>query len=199
VSWTEIAGFVTGAACVWLVIRENTWNWPVGIANNVFYLVLFLQVGLYADAGLQIFFVGLAAHGWAWWLRHGTDHGTRVVQQLSGRHAAAVAAGTATLTAALWLALNHATDSTVPFWDALTTSLSLAAQYLLTRKYIENWFLWMAADVIYVALYVYKDLWLTAVLYLGFLGLCVIGLRAWTATRRQTQDPVVVQAALSPS
>lgn len=183
-SWTEIAGFLTGAACVWLIVRQNTWNWPVGIANNVFFIVLFAQVGLYADAGLQVVYIGLAVYGWMWWLRNGRQHGQLVVQRLTRRHALGVLVGIAGGTTALTLLLVHATDSDVPFWDALTTSISLAAQWLLTRKYLENWWLWITADVFYIGLYAYKDLWLTAILYIGFIGLCIAGLRAWRETLR---------------
>lgn len=181
-NWTEVAGFLTGAACVWLIVRQNPWNWPIGIANNVFFIVLFTRVGLYADAGLQVVYIGLAVYGWAWWLRHGRQHGQLVVQRLTRRHAVGVLAGIALATTGLTLLLVHATDSDVPFWDALTTSISLAAQWLLTRKYLENWWLWITADVFYIGLYVYKDLWLTALLYVGFIGLCIAGLRAWRAT-----------------
>jgi nicotinamide mononucleotide transporter len=82
-------------------------------------------------------------------------------------------------TAILMLLLRRFTDSTVPFWDALTTAISLTAQYMLARKIIDNWWLWLAADVIYVALYIYKGLYLTAVLYVIFFALCVVGLVRW--------------------
>jgi len=79
-SLTEIAGFVTGALCVWLIVKQKTWNFPVGVANNMFFIVLFAEAGLYADAGLQVVYIGLALMGWYWWLHGGANRGRLVVR-----------------------------------------------------------------------------------------------------------------------
>ena len=179
VSWTEVLGFGTGALCVWLVARQHIANWPIGIANNVFFILLFVQAGLYADAGLQVVFISLAVYGW-WAWTHGGGPGSRLpVRRTSRREWLWLAAAGAAGTAALTLVLDRATDSTVPFWDALTTALSLMATYGQCRKLLESWWLWIAADVVYIPLYAYKELYLTSLLYLGFMTLCVIGLRDW--------------------
>ncbi|GAA0321719.1 nicotinamide riboside transporter PnuC [Streptomyces polychromogenes] len=180
-SWTEILGFATGALCVWLVARQHVANWPVGIANNVFFIVLFAQSGLYADAGLQIVFIALAAYGW-WSWTHGGGPGTAEalpVRRTTRAEWLWLLAAGAVGTAALALLLGRASDSTVPFWDALTTALSLMATYGQCRKLLESWWLWIAADLVYVPLYAYKGLYLTSVLYLGFLALCVAGYVGW--------------------
>ncbi|MGW7100728.1 nicotinamide riboside transporter PnuC [Streptomyces sp. NPDC054838] len=180
-SWTEILGSVTGAVCVWLVARQHIANWPIGIANNVFFIVLFAQAGLYADAGLQIVFIALAAYGW-WSWTHGGGPGTAgalPVRRTTRAEWAALAAAGAVGMLALTLLLGRVTDSTVPFWDALTTALSLMATYGQCRKLLESWWLWIAADLVYIPLYVYKGLYLTSVLYGGFLLLCVAGLAGW--------------------
>lgn len=182
----EILGFVTGAACVWLAVRQNVWTFPVGLANNVVYLVLFAGTGLYANAGLQVVYLVLGALGWYWWLRGGPERGRLVVH---GTPRAAWVVGllaAAACTAALVVALTAWTDSTVPFWDALTTSTSLLAQTMLGRKWIGNWWVWLATDVVLVGLYASQGLWLTAVLYVGLAALCVQGLREWSAARRAT-------------
>ncbi|MFD8416748.1 nicotinamide riboside transporter PnuC [Streptomyces sp. NPDC059650] len=184
VSWTEVLGFATGALCVWLVARQHVANWPVGIANNVFFIVLFAQSGLYADAGLQIVFIALAAYGW-WSWTHGGGPGTAgvlPVRRTTRTEWAALAAAGAVGVLALTLLLDRATDSTVPFWDALTTGLSLTATYGQCRKLVESWWLWIAADLVYIPLYAYKGLYLTAGLYVGFLALCVAGLVGWRRT-----------------
>lgn len=125
-SWTEALGFATGAVCVWLVARQHIANWPVGIANNVFFIVLFLQAGLYADAGLQVVFIALAAYGWWTWARGGglATADALPVRRTTGAEWTWLAAAGVLGTAALTLLLDRATDSTVPFWDALTTALS---------------------------------------------------------------------------
>ncbi|WNI25582.1 nicotinamide riboside transporter PnuC [Streptomyces sp. ITFR-16] len=180
VSWTEVLGFGSGALCVWLVARQHLANWPIGIANNLFFILLFTQSGLYADAGLQIVFIALAAYGW-WTWTHGGGPGTdRLPVRRTTRTEwtwllAAGAVGTLVLT----VLLDRATDSTVPVWDGLTTALSLAATYGQCRKLVESWWLWIAADVVYIPLYAYKELYLTSLLYAGFLTLCLFGLRNW--------------------
>ncbi|WP_327282736.1 MULTISPECIES: nicotinamide riboside transporter PnuC [unclassified Streptomyces] len=183
-SWTEILGFATGALCVWLVARQHVANWPIGIANNVFFIVLFERSGLYADAGLQIVFVALAAYGW-WTWTHGGGPGSAQalpVRRTTRTEWAALGAAGAAGVLGLTLLLGRITDSTVPFWDALTTSLSLVATYGQCRKLVESWWLWIAADLVYIPLYAYKGLYLTSALYAGFLALCVVGLLGWRRT-----------------
>ncbi|MFE5107096.1 nicotinamide riboside transporter PnuC [Streptomyces sp. NPDC056663] len=180
VGWTEVLGFGSGALCVWLVARQHLANWPIGIANNLLFILLFTQSGLYADAGLQIVFITLAAYGWWTWTHGGGPGSPDLPVRNTGRTewvrlCTAGVLGTAGLT----VLLDHATDSTVPFWDALTTALSLAATYGQCRKLVESWWLWIAADVVYIPLYAYKELYLTSLLYAGFLALCLVGLRNW--------------------
>ncbi len=183
-SWAELLGFVTGALNVWLVARQRISNWPVGILNVALLMVVFWTSGLYADAGLQILYVVLGFYGWWSWL-YGGRHRTRLeVSDTGAAEWVALAVAGVALTAALWLFLDRATDSTVPFPDAVTTALSLLATYGQTRKRWESWWLWIAADLIYIPLYAYKGLYLTAALYLIFLALCVFGLQQWRAARR---------------
>ncbi|SDC32458.1 nicotinamide riboside transporter PnuC [Actinokineospora iranica] len=185
----EVIGFLTGALCVWLVARQNPWNWPIGIVNNGAFFALFITAGIYADAWLQTVYLALAVYGWWAWLRGGErrggeGHSALAVSRTTARQWRVLAgigiAGTLALT---WL-LAAATDSTVPFPDAVTTVLSLLATWGQARKKVECWWLWIAADLIYVPLYAYKDLWLTAILYVGFMALCALGLRAWWADLR---------------
>ncbi|MFJ6945453.1 nicotinamide riboside transporter PnuC [Streptomyces wuyuanensis] len=193
VSWTEVLGFGSGALCVWLVARQHIANWPVGIANNVLFVLLFTQAGLYADAGLQVVFITLAVYGW-WTWTHGGGPGSDAlpVRRTTRTEWTWLLAAGVMGTIALTLLLARATDSDVPFWDALTTALSLMATYGQCRKRLESWWLWIAADVVYVPLYAYKELYLTALLYIGFMTLCVLGLRHWSrdlAARRPLPVP----------
>jgi nicotinamide mononucleotide transporter len=183
-SWGELAGFVSGALCVWLVARQNVWNWPVGILNNVAFFALFADNGLYTNAGLQVVFFALAVYGWWSWLRGGEDHtALRVTRTTAAQWWALLASGAVGGAALVWLLVEF-TDSAVPVPDALTTVLSLLATWGQARKKIESWWLWIAADVIYVPLYAYQGLWLTSALYVLFLALCVLGLRSWLADHR---------------
>jgi nicotinamide mononucleotide transporter len=177
-SLTESLGFVTGALCVYLTVFENVWNFPVGIANSAFFLVLFAGARLYGDAALQIVYIALGFQGWYLWLRGGENRTPLRAGRASGRLLLGVGAFVAAGTAALTFFFRYVNDF-APFLDALTTALSLGAQYLLNRKAVENWLLWMTADVLYVYLYSVRGLQLTALLYLVFLALCVAGLRGW--------------------
>lgn len=194
--WTEIAAFATGAVCVYLVVRQHIANFAVGIANNVLFIWLFVGAGLYADAGLQVVYIGLAGLGWWWWL-HGGERRTGVeVSDPSPAALVACVAAVAVITGVLQWVLLTWTDSTVAGWDALTTALSLVAQFMLSRKWIANWWFWIAADLVYIPLYAHKGLWLTAVLYTLFLGLCVAGLVQWRRDRdARTEQPAEAVAA----
>lgn len=193
-SLTETLGFVTGAACVYLVVRQNIWNFPVGLANNVFFIVLFMKTRLYGDAGLQVVYIFLGVHGWYWWL-HGGQNRTALAVRHAPRRVLGVLAGVVLVgTAGLAFALRAAGGS-APVLDALTTVLSLAAQYLLNCKYVENWHVWIAADLIYLYLYTSRGLHLTAILYFVFLCLCVAGLVSWRRSMAQRQALAPVGAA----
>jgi len=180
---TEVLGFATGGVCVWLVVREHMWNWPVGLANNAFFFVLFFQTRLFADMGLQVVYFGLGVWGWINWLYGGEQRTVLRVSRASPIEwiglVAFVPLGTWGLREVL-VAVNGA----APLWDALTTVLSLSAQYLLCRKRFENWFFWIAADIIYIPLYLSRELPLTAVLYAVFLCMCLIGVRQWRRSLR---------------
>lgn len=180
-TWPEVAGFVTTGLCVWLVVRRNIWNFPIGIASNIFFWVLFIRAGLYADAWLQVVYLVLGAAGWWMWLRGGPDRSALVVRRTPAPGWLAVLAFVAAGTWVIYELLTAHTDSTVPVADAFTTSLSLGAQLMLNRKWIGNWVLWIVADVLYIWLYWIKDLHLTSVLYLGLLAMCLVGARQWRA------------------
>jgi nicotinamide mononucleotide transporter len=178
IDFTEACGFVTGAVCVWLVTRGNIWNWPIGLANNLFFALLFWRARLFADMGLQGVYLILGIWGWWEWLHGGKNQSRLEVTRSTTKEWLGIGLfmifGTWGLRELL-IVVNGA----APFWDSLTTILCLAAQYLLCRKRIENWWLWIAADLIYVPLYFHRHLPLTALLYAGFIVLCVIGLCRW--------------------
>lgn len=185
-NWQELAGFLTGALCVWLLIRQNIWNWPIGIANNIVYVIVFYQSGLYADSGLQFVYMAIAFYGWWNWLHGGANHSVLQARRasLAGICGYLAMAGGATL--ALYWLLRH-TPSTVPLADGLTTALFLTAQYMMSRKVVENWWFWIAGDVLVIALYVYKHLYLTAGLYVVFTVMSTVGLLEWRKASTRSQ------------
>jgi nicotinamide mononucleotide transporter len=178
-SLTEALGFVTGVICVWLLAKQNIWNWPIGIGNNLFYVVVFLRSGLYADSALQVVYAALAVYGWWTWL-HQEPGEELPVTRTTGPVWLWLSISTVASAFLLWGLLSRFTDSIVPGWDGMTTAISLAATWGQCRKLLESWYLWILVDLIYIPLYVYKGLKLTAVLYAIFLALCIGGWRAWS-------------------
>ena len=160
------------------MVRQNVWTYPLGIANNVLFLILFTQSRLYGDAGLQVVYMGLAAHGWYLWLRGGVAHTGVKISVASPRLLMIMMAFIAIATYALMLVLR-AVQGAAPLLDAFTTALSLAAQYLQNNKKIQHWWFWITADVFYIYLYTSRGLHLTSVLYGIFLCMCIAGVIEW--------------------
>jgi nicotinamide mononucleotide transporter len=179
VSIAELLGFITGAACVWLLVKQNIWTWPTGIANNILSIVVFYRARLFGDMTLQFFFIAVSIYGWWHWLHPDDRHRDQVeVSRIPNRAALILSALTAVAIIVLVQGLRRI-PGTTPLPDATTTCLSLAAQFMQSRKWIENWWIWIAVDVLSVGLYVYKGLLLFALLYAVFMAMCIAGLLEW--------------------
>lgn len=189
-NWTEVLGFSTGLACVWLATRRNVLTFPIGIANNVVFIVLFVPAALYADVALQLVYLVLGVTGWVGWRRahrREDEAGVDFVRVARWPELAAfVGAGVVATAIIAWL-LGF-TDSSTRVADAATTSFSLVAQVMLNRRVLQNWVVWILVDVAFVGLFAVKGLWITAALYLVFIGLCVAGLRGWLRHHREQQE-----------
>ena len=184
-SRAELFGFITGALNVWLVTRENIWSWPLGVLNAGFYIVVFARTGLYSDTGLQVVYLVLSFYGWWNWAR-GVAPGTPLpVTRVGLRQMASLAAVGLFTWALLAAVTRQIPNAQLPVLDAALVATSLVAQWMMTRKLIEHWVLWIAVDVVYVPLLVSRGLRLTAVLYAVFLVLAIAGFVQWkrSATR----------------
>jgi nicotinamide mononucleotide transporter len=179
----EGISFVTGAICVWLTVKENVWNFPIGLLNVATFVVVFWRAELYGDAGLQVVYFVLGLIGWYLWLYGGERRTALKVERAGPVELAVVSLACIASAFALWWVLYHHTGG-VAVWDAVTTALSLGAQWLLNRKKLESWIGWIVVDVIYVPLYLYKGLYLTAILYAVFLCMAVMGFMHWRRTYR---------------
>lgn len=186
---TEVLGFVTGALTVWLVVKQNIWNWPIGIANNIFFILLFWRSHLYADMGLQFVYIVISVYGWYWWLNGGRNRSKLTVSRIRYKEALLLLGVTIIGTYAMMIHLTKIDDA-APFLDALTTVMSLIAQYMLTKKYLENWLVWISVDVIYIYLYASKSLVLTGILYFIFLCMCIVGFRQWRTSYAEKHKAV---------
>lgn len=181
----EILGTVLGVIGVWLMIRENIWGWPVGLAQVAVYGWVFFDAKLYSDAILQGCFFAIQAYGWAHWLRskHTAAHSDLPVTRLTRGALAGWCAAGALATAAWGTLMHRTTDAALPYWDAFILVFSLIAQWLQARKVLENWAGWVVVNTVAVGVYWAKDLRLTAALYVVFWAMAVWGWRAW---RRST-------------
>jgi nicotinamide mononucleotide transporter len=180
VSALEIAGVVLALAMVFCNIREIHWGWPLAIASSLLYVEIFRESKLYGDASLQVFFAVVAFWGWFQWLRgHRADGSVLHVMRLKRRGVVLTFAATALLWPVTGWFLKTYTDTDVPWWDAFPTALSVVGQFLLGRKFIENWVVWIVVNVVSVALFAYKGLWLTVGLYVVFIVLSFVGWREW--------------------
>jgi nicotinamide mononucleotide transporter len=182
----ELAGFLITALGIWLTTKRLLICWPVTLLADFLYLVVFYQARLLSDALLQIFFVAFTLYGWWHWWRGVRQEGEVRVVPLSLRNLSlAVAAGIvgSFLLGALAVRLHAA----LPHLDAALTSFSLVASWWQARKHIANWWLWIVVDSIYVGEYIYKDLWLTGVLYAVLIVLAMLGLRDWRRAAAPTQ------------
>ncbi len=180
VTWLEIVAFVIAVAMVLANLRVNPIGWPLAIVSSLLYALLFADSRLYGEASLQFVFVALAGWGWWQWLRGRGDDGAALrVRAMTARQRFVAIAATLAAWPLLGLLLQRATDSDVPFLDALPTVASITGQILLGRKWIENWPVWVFVNVISVGLFAYKALWLTVMLYALFTALALVGWRAW--------------------
>jgi nicotinamide mononucleotide transporter len=176
----ELGAFVIALWMVFANMRVQLIAWPLAIVSSLAYMVLFAHSRLYGEAGLQVLFVLVA--GWGWWqwkFGRQADGQALRVRRIDARTGLIVAAAAFAAWPLLGLALHRFTDTDVPFFDALPTAASIAGQWLLGKKYIENWPVWLGVNIVSVALFAYKGLWLTVVLYALFAVLSVIGWRAW--------------------
>ena len=175
----EIFAAAVGAWSVWLSVRQNVLSWPTAIVNVTLYIFVFQRARLYADMALQVVYIGISLYGWYEWL-HGGRGKSRLAVSRGTRRLATVLTGIGIVGAALLgTLLARYTNAALPYLDAATTTTSLVAQWMMARKILENWLVWVAVDVVYIGMFMYKSLVLTAGLYAVFLVLSLMGYFQW--------------------
>lgn len=197
--YTEVLGAVLGVLYIIFSIRQSILTWATGLVTSVLYIAVFFQAKFYADMGLQFYYVIISIYGWyAWAKGNPREHGsalpvTRATRILS------VQAGlvTVALFAAIWAVLEHFTDSPVPVMDAATTALSITATYMLARKIMEHWLIWIVVDLVSAGLYVYKELWPTAILFLIYTIMAAAGYKQWKKDYLKHQAACMPDAPIS--
>lgn len=178
-SWLEAIASLFGIANILLIVRRSVWNFPAALVMVTLTAIVLWDARLYSDAGLQAFFFVVNILGWVLWARNQGDAGEIIVRRmrLSGRIMAVALAMAATWGWGLFMAFN--TDATNPWWDASVAMLSVTAQILMTRRFIDNWHWWIVVNLISIGLYWQKQLYWFTGLYVIFLGMAVWGLVEW--------------------
>ena len=189
IAYIEWFGVVTGALCVYLATKENILNWPIAILSVVTYIYIFYNAKLYGDTILQFYFLGTCIYGWYYWSygKSKSLKSERPITSISKKEWFIVIGLAIVLSAIAGYLLNQYTDTDVPYIDGFCTVTSFIAQYYLTRKKLENWLIWIFVDIIYIPLYIHKNLYATAVLYFVFVFIALSGYLVWRKTMR-TQE-----------
>ena len=178
-NWVEIVGALAGFVYVFFEIKVSKWMWPIGLLTSIFYIVIFFKSKFYADMSLQFYYVAISLLGWYWWLKGGREGKTLEMSHLSSNLVMRLSVISLLVFVLIAYILVNYTDSPLPYWDALTTSLSIVATWLLARKIIEHWLLWIFIDLVSMVLYIYKGLYPTSILFLFYSVLSVLGYFQW--------------------
>ena len=188
----QVVGVALGLLYLYLEYKANIWLWVVGIIMPIVHGALYFKSGLYADCAMQVYYILAGLYGLAVWARGNSkqksnDKSSTGISSTPAKMRGLILMLYVILHAAIYYILITFTDSNVPFWDAMTTALCIVAYWMLSRKFVEQWLVWLAVDVITVGLYVYKDIPLTAGLYALYCVLAIVGYKRWLKMMRAQQ------------
>lgn len=187
ISPLEWFGVITGVSCVYLAVKQNILSWPVSILSVLAYSYIFYHAKLYGDTILQFYFLGTAIYGWYYWANGNTKtlKSEREIVKITKKEWVFIFIIWISLSSIAGLLLKNYTDTDVPFIDGLCTVTSFIAQFLMTRKKLENWLIWIFVDALYIPLYIHKGLLATAILYFVFLFIALKGYLDWKKAMKQ--------------
>ncbi len=175
----EIVGAVLGLAFLYLEIKENKWLWPVGILTSVLYIYVFFVEKLYADMSLQFYYVFISVYGWVLWSKGVNAQNKLPVINLKRNLFIILFFISVLIYVLISYVLVNFTDSAVPYWDAFTTALSIVATWMLAKKILEQWLVWVVVNAVSLALYIYKGMYPTTVLFFFYTVLAAVGYIKW--------------------
>ncbi len=186
VDFLEWTGFITGITGVWLTSKQNPICFPIGLANVTISLFLFYGQHLYADAMQQVVYIVLLIAGWYNWTFRKKDDRSLAISRLSRTEAGMVIFAIGSIAISLGFVLDEYTDASFPWLDSFASSVAFTAQYLVARKKIENWLLWIPVNLIYIGIYLQKDMALYALLFTVYLALAVNGFLSWKVSFKKS-------------
>jgi nicotinamide mononucleotide transporter len=192
VNYIEALGTIISIVYLYFSIKQNIWLWPLGLVSSAFYVYIFFVAKIYADMGLQVYYVLISIYGWYTWsvANKKTENDSRI-KTVKSNDSLLISLAFASIILFIILSqiLIHFTDSNIPYIDAFTTSLSIVATWMLAKRYIEHWMVWIVVDAVSSFVYVYKELYFTVFLYLIYTIMAVVGLQAWLKDMKlKTQD-----------
>lgn len=187
INYIELFALIFGVLSVWFNTKEIVWGWPTGIVGTVLSGILFFESRLYSDLVLHIFYVILGFYGWYEWLYGGRNKQELKVSTLSRTRLLFLMVLGIIGMGGFGYFFDNYTDADLAYWDAFTTSFSFVGTYMLARKKIENWLLWIVVDAVAAGIYLYKELFLLSLLYFLYLGLATYGFINWRKSMRQEQ------------
>mgnify|MGYP003295991384 CR=1 FL=1 len=179
-NWLELFGVATTVAYLILSIKQNAWLWVLGAVSSAIYMAIYFINKFYADMGLQAYYLVISIYGLKIWISHKSQNGKALaICKTTFRQWAPIIIVTVLIWGVLYWILSVFTDSPVPVGDAFTTALAITATWMLTRKMIEYWLIFIVADAVSVALYFNRDMQLTAMLYVIYTVMAVVGYLEW--------------------
>lgn len=191
-NWIEITGAVLSLIYLYLSIKEKIGLWIFGFLCSAFYIVVFFDSKFYADMSLQVYYLIMSVYGWIHWHRKSnTETSALPISQINKNQYKIYGAAIIVVYAAYYFVLKRFTDSTIPITDSVVGALSVAATWMLAKKKIENWLLWIVADGLAVGLFIYKDLYPTAILFVVYTLMAVSGYFQWRKTMSNEKGKIV--------
>lgn len=177
----ELLGAILGILYIFFSIKQSILTWPIGLVTSALYIIVFYQSKFYADMGLQAYYVIISIYGWYFWLKGKTsvNNNPVKVKSVNNKLWFKLIGISVFLYVVLLIILLNLTDSDVPYMDSFTTALSIVATWMLAKKYIEQWLIWIFVDLFSSGLYIYKNLWPTVILFLVYTIMAYLGYIKW--------------------
>jgi nicotinamide mononucleotide transporter len=181
-NYVEVVGVITSLVYLYFSVRQIIWLWPFGIISSALFILIFFGSKFYADMGLQVYYLGVSIYGWIYWSRGAVDRDERStlpVRRINRQQALVLSVIGILLLLGIVYILKQFTDSDVPWGDGFTTAGSIVATWMLARKILEHWMVWVVVDIVAAGLYFYKGLYPSFLLYLIFTIIAVVGFFQW--------------------
>ena len=189
-NYIEVIAASLGMVAIYLQIKQKVWYWPVSIVLVSLYIIVYIEAKLYADMSLQVYYLLISFYGWYHWMFGKRDAPGEKLPVTFVSRKLAILLLTASIVFFIIISgiLIRYTDSDLPYWDAFTTALSFVATWMLAKKVIENWLVWIVVDAVSVGIYIYKGLYPTVILFIVLTILAVVGYMAW---KRDAKRPAI--------